>query len=139
MNIHEVTIRYSTGRTVLKLDKLFPQTKEWWRKFLKKTVAMDYDHEEDILNAIIDYLRNERIPKLPEDFKRLDKDILAAYERYVAVVYDEWAKEIYLREWMSLKRRKKSWAKWCAKFDMNLQLLEEWRNERFGGKACEQY
>ena len=94
----------------LKLDELFPRTREWLNRFYKNVLRYSPD-EEEILLQMITYLKEVKIPGLPKELEKIDAEIAAAWPNSVAQ--------------RQLKSRKARWPKYCENIRMNLQMLEQ--------------
>ena len=127
-----IVVRYDRSRMVLRLDKLFPRTKGWLEHFLKYVLCLDVEHEQYILDHMISYLKNVRIPYLTEELKGLDKDIESAHDAMLACQPRSFAREGATWKWRQLKNRKARWDNYCAQFDKNVEILEAWKEKRYG-------
>lgn len=135
-----LTIETEYGHMRLNLRTLFPRTKTWLNEFFRKAMH-NWEDERDleILDRLIVHLKEVEIPALPGKYQKLERDIEQA--RAEMMECPRHSPERLNADWRLklLKSKKKSWPRYCAQFDMNLSVLEEYRKKRFGGKACEQY
>ena len=120
------TYKHDGSTMVLKLDKLFPRTKEWLNKFEKNILRYTTDREE-IIEKMIAYLKDVKIPGLPKELEKLDGEIEAAHEKVLATQPKSYARESAEWVWRGLKSRKARWSKYCEQHRMNLEILESWK------------
>ena len=121
---NELVIRYNDkSRMVLKLNRLFPRTKDWLNKFFKNVLQNSPDQEE-IIDRLIAYLKEVKIPGLPKELEKLDGEINAAHEHMLATQTKSIARENAEWVYRGLKSRKARWPKYCEQHNMNLEMLE---------------
>ena len=121
---NELLIRYNDkSRMVLKLNRLFPRTKDWLNKFFKNVLQNSPDQEE-IIDRLIAYLKEVKIPGLPKELEKLDGEINAAHERMLATQPKSIARSNAEWQYRGLKSRKARWPKYCEQHNMNLEMLE---------------
>ena len=126
MTSNELVIHYySGGKTILKLNKVFPRTKAWLSEFEKKILRYCPDREE-VIERMLEYLRTVKIPGLPEELKSLDGEIDAAYHRMCCYPKDSWQRENAEWVWRQLKSRKARWGNYCKQHDMNVEVMSKW-------------
>ena len=114
------------GTMTLKLDKLFPQNKEWLIKFERRVLR--YCHErEEVLNQLTAYLKTVKIPGLPKEFDQLDKEIAAARHRVRMTIPESISREIAEENLSILKNRKARFSTYCERCRMNLEILESFK------------
>lgn len=118
---------YGRGTATLQLEELFPRSKQFlnslWRLILTN---MEIGDRDAAISQMIDYLRNEKIPHLPEELEHLDDVIARAYHEKMMTRPKSIARMNAEREWRLYKSRKNGWDAYCKKLDMNLKLLEGW-------------
>ena len=127
MKDNELVVRYcEKSKMVLKLDKLFPRTKGWLNEFEKKVLRYCPNRDE-VVDYLVNYLQNVKIPGLPEELKALDGEIEAAHEIMLSYQPKSWKREGAEWQWRHLKGRKARWPNYCAQHDMNVEVLQSWK------------
>ena len=124
--MNELVIRYGSSKMVLHLDKLFPRTKGWLNEFEKKVLRYCPDREE-VIDRMIAYLRDRKIPGLPDELKALDGEIKAAHEEMVCYRPGSYRRDGAEWVWRHLKGRKARWNNYCKQHDMNMEVLTAWK------------
>lgn len=127
MRDNEVLIRYGEkSKMRLKMDCLFPRTKGWLSEFERKVLRYCPDRDE-VLDRLIAYLRDVKIPGLPKELAALDRLIETVHAHMVSLPTKSWERENAEYEYRRLKSRKTQWPKYCQLHDMNLEVLEGYR------------
>ncbi len=122
---NDLVIRYGEkSKMVLKLDKLFPRTKEWLNKFFKNVLRYSPDQEE-IIEQLIAYLKEVKIPGLPKELEKIDGEIEDLHKKMLATQPKSIARENAAWYWRAAKSRKDRWSKYCENIKMNLSMLEQ--------------
>ena len=124
--MNELVIRYGSSKMVLHLDKLFPRTKGWLNEFEKEVLRYCPDREE-VIDHMIAYLRDRKIPGLPDELKALDGEIELAHANMVAYQVRSAEREGAEWVWRHLKGRKARWNNYCKQHDMNMEVLTAWK------------
>jgi len=124
--MNELVIRYGSSKMVLHLDKLFPRTKGWLNEFEKKVLRYCPDREE-VIDRMIAYLRDRKIPGLPDELKALDGEIELAHANMVAYQVRSVEREGAEWVWRHLKGKKARWNNYCKQHDMNMEVLTAWK------------
>jgi len=123
-----VIIRYDEkSRMVLKMEQFFPRTKTWLNQF-ERLVLRHCPEKERVVEEMYSYLTGTAIPGLPEAARRLDGEIAAAHDRMLATQPKSFAREGAEWKYRQLKSRQKRWPKYCAEFEMNKEVLEQWKH-----------
>lgn len=133
--MREITVVYTTeygrGRITGKLDEIFPRAKCWLTEFLR-TVALDYDHEKELLDTMIDYLENERLPGLPEEWETIDASIRDAHIFRLCYATSSMERLALEHKERVLRRRKKHWDLYEKSLRDNLEQVKAWRAKAYG-------
>jgi hypothetical protein len=114
---------------VLHLDKLFPRTKGWLNEFEKKVLRYCPDREE-VIDRMIAYLRDRKIPGLPDELKALDGEIELAHANMVAYQVRSVEREGAEWVWRHLKGKKARWDNYCKQHDMNVEVMGKWLSSK---------
>ena len=122
----DLVINYDRSKMILHLDKLFPRTKGWLNEFEKKVLRYCPDREE-VIDRMIAYLRDRKIPGLPDELKALDGEIELAHANMVAYQVRSVEREGAEWVWRQLKSRKARWDNYCKQHDMNMEVLTAWK------------